>query len=202
MRIPSVADRVVHTALALTIGPVLDAQFEPSSFGYRPGRSVSQAVQAIEAYRDAGYWHVVDADIEDFFDTVDHDRLMAKLTAAFPEERQLTDLISEILAHQAQQTGCAAAKGLAQGSPLSPLMANLYLDALDETLSQGGIKLVRFADDFVLLCKKQSRAEDALNLAAKELAAEGLKLNRDKSRVSDFSKGFTFLGHMLSLIHI
>lgn len=196
LRIPSIADRIVHTAIAQTIGPTLDAQFEPSSFGYRPGRSVGEAVQKIEAYRDAGYWYVVEADIEDFFDTVDHGRLLAKLALALPKEPQIVDLIAEILSHQAVQAGGAAAKGLAQGSPLSPLLANLYLDALDERLERGGVRLVRFADDFILLCKKQAKARDAIEVAAQTLASEGLTLNREKSRVSDFSKGFGFLGHL------
>lgn len=196
LSIPSVVDRVAHTAVALAIGPVLDARFAEASFAYRPGRSVEQAVQAVARYRDAGYRHVAEADIVDFFGNVDHDRLLAKLAEALPEEEALRDLIALILVHQAQEMGRASARGLAQGSPLSPLLANLYLDALDERLERRGVKLVRFADDFILLAKRRARAEDAVEDARAALAEEGLELRADGTRVLDFDRGFECLGHL------
>ncbi len=196
LNIPSVADRVVHTAMALVIGPVLDEQFSDASFAYRPGRSVKQAVQAIARYRDAGYWHVAEADIVEFFDNVDHDRLLAKLAEALPGEEALHDLLALILTHQAQEAGQTSARGVAQGSPLSPLLANLYLDDLDTRLERRGIRLVRFADDFILLAKRRARAEDAVEDARAALADEGLELHTDGTRVLDFDRGFEFLGHL------
>ena len=196
--IPSIADRVVHTGLAQVLGPVLDAQFEEASFAYRPGRSVKQAVQAIERWRNAGFWHVIEADIVGFFDAIRHDLLLTKLEVALKGHRgagEIVDLVALILEHQAQETGIMG-RGVAQGSPLSPLLANLYLDALDQALEGKGVRLVRFADDFVILCKRHKDAEKALQMAAEALGEHGLELHEGGTRILDFDRGFEFLGHM------
>jgi len=198
LMIPSVQDRVVHTALAMTLTPVLDPQFEDASFAYRPGRSVRQAVQAIENWRDQGYWHVIEADIVGFFDAVRHDLLLTKLEAALQGHKgaqAVTALVAYLLEHQAQETGVMG-KGVAQGSPLSPLLANLYLDALDEDIHGRGIRLVRFADDFVVLCKKRKSAEAALVEVRDCLAGHGLDMHPEGTRIIDFDRGFEFLGTM------
>lgn len=196
LTIPSVADRVVHTALAQVLSPVLDAQFEPSSYAYRPGRSVQQAVAEVIRLRDLGYWHVAEADIVGFFDNVLHDKVLGKLDAGLNGQEgaeEVVDLVGLILAHQGVESGVEG-KGLAQGSPLSPLLANLALDAMDERLERRGVRLIRFADDFVMLAKKRDRAEDALEDARSALAEEGLELHAGKSAVRDFDRGFEFLG--------
>lgn len=196
LMIPSVKDRVVHTALAMVLTPVLDPQFEESSFAYRPGRSVKQAVQAIETWRKQGFWHVIEADIIGFFDAVRHDQLIDKLDAALaglPGAQAVVALVAYLLEHQAQETGVMG-KGVAQGSPLSPLLANLYLDALDETIQGRGIRLVRFADDFVVLCKKRKSAEAALLEVRECLAEHGLEMHPGGTRIVDFDRGFEFLG--------
>ena len=198
LRIPSLVDRVVHTGLAMVLTPVLEPQFEEASFAYRPGRSVAQAVRAISRWRDAGYWHVIEADIVGFFDCVLHDALQDKLAVALGGRKgadAILDLVALVLEHQAMESGVQG-RGLAQGSPLSPLLANLYLDALDENIEGRGVRLVRFADDFVVLCKARENAEAALAQVTRILADHGLELHEAGTRVLDFDRGFEFLGHM------
>lgn len=196
--IPSLEDRIVHTSAAMVLNPVLDPQFENSSFAYRPGRSVKQAVQAIDRWRKEGFWHVIEADIVGFFDAIRHDQLLIKLEVALaglPGGDDIVDMIEHWLSHLSQETGVPG-KGVSQGSPMSPLLANLYLDALDEALDQKGLRLVRFADDFVVLAKKRATAEAALAETVEILSSHGLSLHKDGTRVVDFGKGFEFLGHL------
>ena len=190
LTIPSITDRVAQTAVAQTLGPPLDAEFEDASFGYRPGRSVKDAVRRISALQGAGAAWVVDADIEDFFDSVPHDRLLERLGESMTEG-PLTELIALWLEHFGRR-----GRGLAQGSPLSPLLANLYLDRLDEAFAGKGARIVRYADDFVILCRSSERADDALAKARTLLREHGLTLNEDKTRVVSFQRGFRFLGHL------
>lgn len=198
LTIPSVADRVVHTSLAMVLTPVLDPMFEDGSYAYRPGRSVQQAVREIGRLRDAGYWHVIEADIVGFFDAVAHDILLNKLEAAlegWPGGARVVDLIALVLEHQAQETG-RMGRGVAQGSALSPLMANLYLDDLDSRIHGKGVRIIRFADDFVVLCKKRESAEAALQEVEVLMAELGLELHAGGTRVLDFDRGFDFLGQL------
>ena len=196
--IPTVEERIVHTALAQVLSPVLEPQFEEASFAYRPGRSVQQAVAAIGRWQRAGYTHVIEADIVGFFDNVRHEKLLEKLEGALEGRAgagEIIDLVAFILEHQGAQGG-AQGRGLAQGSPLSPLMANLYLDALDEAIEKRGVRLVRFADDFVVLCKRRKDAQAALEEARAVLAEHGLEMHEGGTRIIDFDRGFEFLGHL------
>jgi len=196
--IPSLLDRILHTAIAQVITPILDPTFEDSSFAYRPGRSVDQAVRTIETWRKEGYWHVIEADIVGYFDAIRHDQLLGKLELALKDHvgsDAVVSIVAHWFEHLAQHTGTLG-KGVAQGSPLSPILANLYLDELDEALHGKGVRLVRFADDFVILCKKRKTAEAALEDATKLLADHGLELHRDGTRVIDFDRGFEFLGRL------
>ena len=190
LTIPSVVDRVVQTAVAQALGPPLDAEFEDASFGYRPGRSVKDAVGRIAALRGEGATWIVDADIENFFDSVPHDRLLERLGESMTEG-PLTELIALWLEHTGRE-----GRGLAQGSPLSPLLANLYLDRIDEAFSSKGARMVRYADDFVILCRSEQRADAALARAKALLREQGLVLNEDKTQVVSFERGFRFLGHL------
>lgn len=198
LMIPPVEDRIVHTALALVLGPLLEPLFEEASFAYRPGRSVKQAVAAIGRWQRAGYRHVIEADIVSYFDNVCHDMLLAKLDAALRGRagaREIADLIALILEDQGRQTG-RQGRGIAQGSPLSPLLANLYLDALDEAIEGRGVRLVRFADDFIVLCKRRADAAAALGEVREVLAEHGLEMHEKGTRITDFDRGFEFLGHL------
>lgn len=190
LTIPTVTDRVAQTAAALILTPLLDPEMESSSFGYRPGRSVQQAVARIEALRNAGYAWVIDADIERYFEMVPHDRLMTLLDG-FIDDPLLTDLIALWLEHAGDH-----GRGLPQGSPLSPLLSNLYLDSFDESFAEGGVRLVRFADDFVLLCRSREGAERTLPRVSERLRDRGLRLNAEKTRIVSFEEGFRFLGHL------
>lgn len=190
LAIPCVVDRVAQTATALTLGPVLDPEFNEASFGYRPGRSVEQAVARVRHWRDQGYLWVVDGDIKRYFENVPHDPLLARI-----EERIGEGPLSLLIALWLE-TAAPAGRGLPQGSPLSPLLANLYLDTVDDAIAGKGTRLVRFADDFVLLCRERERAEAALTRIAELLARHGLELNPDKTRIISFEQGFRFLGQL------
>jgi CRISPR-associated protein Cas1 len=173
---------------------VLELAFTDDSYAYRPGRSVLDAVARIRNLREAGYAWVVDGDIERFFDRVPHAPLLAALETHV-DDPALMDLIALWL-EQAGPEGI----GLPQGSPLSPLLSNLYLDDLDDAAQEAafgpGVRLVRYADDFVLLCRTEERARAVLHRVDQVLAHLGLSLNRDKTRVVSFDAGFRFLGHL------
>ena len=188
--IPAVADRVAQAAVALVLTPMLEPEFEDASFAYRPGRSVAQAVARVGALRRQGYTHVVDGDIVRYFERVPHERLLVRLERHV-NDPSLIDLVGLWLEHHSH-----AGLGLPQGSPLSPLLANLYLDDIDEAIEGQGVRLVRFADDFVLLCKGEAVAAGARQRIGKLLAGHGLELHPDKTRIVTFDQGLRFLGHV------
>jgi CRISPR-associated protein Cas1 len=195
LSIPTVRDRVLQTAVALIITPVLEAEFEDCSFAYRKGRSVDQAVRRVIQLRDEGFCWVVDCDIQAFFDEIDRAILMTEVEKLITDPGILnlirmwldTDLVDG-------ENRIKITKGVPQGSPISPLLSNLYLDHLDEVLLDKNLRLVRFADDFLVLCRSQERAEDALDLTEDVLAELRLRINADKTRIVDFNAGFRFLG--------
>lgn len=198
LTIPSVRDRVVHTSIANALTPIFEPHFEDSSFAYRPDRGVVHAVQRIETWRKRGYATVVEADIISYFDHVDQEILQDKikvLVGSLPGAAAVLGLIAGLLKDQGQALGTPG-QGLVQGSPLSPLLANLYLDALDEEIDGDGVKIVRFADDFVILCKSEKKAEKALAHCVQVLAAHNLRLHEDATRIVNFDKGFDFIGYL------
>ena len=188
--IPCVSDRVVQAAAAMVLDPLLDREMEPSSFAYRKGRSVAHAVARVAALRRQGYTHVVDGDIRSYFERIPHERLIGKLERHV-EDAALVDLVWLWL-----ETYSLTGRGVAQGSPISPLLANLYLDDVDERIEASGVRLVRFADDFLVLCRTPNAAAGALETVRGLLAGEGLELNVEKSRLVTFEQGFRFLGHV------
>lgn len=198
LTIPSIRDRVVHTSIARALTPIFEATFEDGSFGYRPNRGVVQAVQRIETWRKRGYDVVIEADIVRYFDNIDHEILRQKVEhviTTLPGAPPLLALMDRVLADQAQALGTPG-QGLAQGSPLSPLLANVYLDALDEEIEDQGVKIVRFADDFVILCKSEKKAEKVLAHCVQVLAEHNLRLHQDGTRIVSFEKGFDFVGYL------
>ena len=198
LMIPSLEDRIIHTALAQTLSPVLEPMFENSSFAYRPGRSVRQAVAAIEKWRNEGYEHVIEADIISYFDAIRHQDLLRSLRTHLPasaDTTKLLEFLTKEFEHQGSHLGFDG-RGLVQGSPLSPLLANLYLDHLDEEFHRKGVRIVRFADDFVILCKRRKSAEAVLEEVEQVLMSLGLELHQEKTRLIDFDKGFEFLGYL------
>ena len=196
LAVPTVRDRVLQTAVAQILIPILDPLFEEESFAYRPGRSVQDAVKAIVVARKEGFDHVVDADIQAFFDNIPHDELMAKLTEVLPDASLLPLINSWLTIPVKTKEGfIRPVCGVPQGSPISPLLSNLYLDAFDEVLGgDASRRLVRYADDFVILAHDINAAEIALEEASLWLVEAGLAINYDKTRITTFEQGFTFLG--------
>lgn len=190
LAIPAVADRVAQTAAAATLGAFLDAGFSGASFAYRPGRSVAQAVQLLRHHARQGHVWLVDGDIRAFFDEIPHALLLERLGARVPDPR-IRALVERWL------TGFSSARrGLPQGSPMSPLLSNLFLDAFDRRVEQWPEgRWVRYADDFILLCRDRATAFRLRLRLQDELALHGLKLNAFKTRVTSFHDGFIFLGH-------
>ena len=188
-----VRDRIVQLALHLVLSPIWDKRFAPCSYAYRPGRSALQAVAAVERARAMGKVWVVDADIESFFDSVPHAPLFALLRDWLPDEQ-----VRQLVQMCVTATAPAQGRGIAQGAPLSPLLANLYLHPFDEALSQGGYSLIRYADDFVILCATRPQAEEALKRAERLLNGLGLRLNASKTRIVHWDEGFTFLGYVFT----
>ncbi len=198
LTIPTIRDRVVHTSIATTLTPILEPVFEDCSFAYRPGRGVVHAVERIERWRRSGYDVVIEADIVSYFDNIDHEILLQKLERYIEPlagGHTLLILISKLLKDQAVALKTPL-KGIVQGSPLSPILANLYLDALDEEIEDQGVKLVRYADDFVILCKSVKKAKKVLQHCVAVLEAHNLRLHDEGTRIVSFDKGFDFVGYL------
>ena len=195
LSIPSVRDRVLQTAVTRVIEPLFEAEFEDCSFAYRKGRSVEQAVNRIQCLQRQGYQWVVDADIQGFFDSIDHTLLMLEVGKLITDTGLLR-LIQQWLSATVMvgDRQFVLHKGVPQGSPIAPLLSNLYLDHLDEALLDNQLCLVRFADDFLILCKSQDRAEQALEITDDLLSQLRLTLNTRKTQIVHFDQGFRFLG--------
>ena len=193
--IPAVRDRVAQAAVLSIIDPILEAQFEQCSFAYRKGRSVRQAVYRIKELRDEGYQWVVDADIDAFFDSIDHDLLLAKVDH-FIADLGLQRLLGLWVRAEVWdgQAVTQLTRGIPLGSVVSPILANLFLDDLDEELLRRGLKLVRYADDFVILSKHRAQAEAALELSDTILELLHLDLDDEKTTIVHFDQGFKYLG--------
>ena len=183
------ADRIVQTAAHQVLTPLLDAGMSPASYGFRPNRSLADALDRVQELRRSGLTWVVDGDIERCFERIRHDRLLERLQESVAD-RRLVRLVAAWRAAWGE-----GERGLPQGAPLSPLLSNLALDPLDRGLAKGSGRLVRFADDFVILCRSRAEAETARRRAAELLNRQGLRMHPQKSRVCSFTDGFAFLGH-------
>ena len=197
--IPAVRDRIVQTALRMVLEPIFERDFAPESFGFRPGRGCQQALDRVEQLLAEGYTHVVDADLKSYFDTIPHEHLLARVRTKIADGRILS-LVTAFLEQgvlEEMKGWSPTESGTPQGSAISPLLANLYLDALDWKLRLGGWELVRYADDFVVLCRTRAQAEEVLALIADWSTAAGLQLHPQKTRLVDMEQpgGFDFLGY-------
>jgi RNA-directed DNA polymerase len=196
--IPTVRDRIVQQALRQVLEPIFEEKFSPRSHGFRPERGCATALAVVDRAVKHGYQWVVDADLQAFFDTVDHTRLIAALNEEIADGSVLR-LVTQILQAGVRLPAAAETEptelGTPQGGPLSPLLANVYLHAFDERMVQAGYGLVRYADDFVIFAKSESEAAAALELARAVLEGElGLLLHPEKTRVVSVAGGFEFLG--------
>lgn len=197
--IPTVKDRIVQTALKVTIEPIFEVQFRPGSYGFRPGRGCKDALREVDRLLKEGFTHVVDADLKSYFDTIPHDRLMARVGETISDGRvlKLIDgfLKQEIMSDMAHWKPTT---GTPQGAVLSPLLANIYLHPLDLSMEQNGRRMVRYADDFVILCRTEDEARATLREVDAWTTANGLTLHPDKTRIVDSrqpGQGFDFLGY-------
>jgi RNA-directed DNA polymerase len=197
--IPTIKDRIVQTALKMTIEPIFEAEFRDGSYGFRPGRGCKDALREVDRLAKEGYVHVADADLKSYFDTIPHDRLMARVAHKISDGRILS-LIESFLRQDImkEMEHWRPTAGTPQGAVMSPLLANIYLDPLDLLMEESGYRMVRYADDFVILCRTRQEAEAALDRVAAWVAQNGLTLHPDKTRIGDCrepGRGFEFLGY-------
>jgi RNA-directed DNA polymerase len=197
--IPTVKDRIVQTAIKLVVEPIFEAMFLPSSYGFRPGRGSKDALREVDRLLGDGHVFVVDADLRSYFDSIPHERLMARVEARISDGR-LLGLLRSYLAQDIFDgvQSWTPTGGTPQGAVISPLLGNLYLHPLDVHLRDRGYQLVRYADDFVVLCRSREEAEAALAEVREWVEANGLSLHPDKTHVGDCrepGQGFEFLGY-------
>ena len=196
--IPTVRDRVVQTALRNVLEPIFEHEFAEHSYGFRPGRGAQDALARVDDLLKAGYTHVVDADLKSYFDTIPHDKLLDLVRRKVSDGRVLS-LIAAFL-QQGVLDGLkewTPVMGSPQGAVISPLLSNIYLDPLDHLMAEQGVEMVRYADDFVILCRSGEDAERALQMVQDWTAKAGLTLHPEKTRVVDARQqgGFDFLGY-------
>jgi len=194
--IPAVRDRVAQEVLRRLLNPIFEAKFHDHSYGFRPGRSCHQAVEKVLEIGQQGYRHVLDADISGFFDNLSHAAIMRELSDVIADGNIL-GLVEKFLKAGVMEGGKVRPThvGTPQGGVISPLLANIALNILDRHLHERGFRFVRYADDFVVLCRSEDTAKEALTLVEHLLADQlGLSLSPEKTKVTRFHEGFTFLG--------
>jgi RNA-directed DNA polymerase len=197
--IPTVRDRVVQTAVRQVLEPIFERDFAAHSYGFRPGRGCKDALQRVDDLLKAGYTYVVDADLKSYFDTIPHDRLMQRIRQKVADSRVLSLL--EAFLKQGVMDGLrewTPEEGSPQGAVISPLLSNIYLDPLDHLMARKGYQMIRYADDFVILCRSREEADRALEEVRRWTAEAGLTLHPTKTRIADALKeheGFDFLGY-------
>lgn len=195
--IPTVRDRTAQAAVRQVIEPIFEHGFAEQSYGFRPGRGCKDALRRVDQLLKQGSVWVVDADLKNYFDTIPHDKLLALLATKISDSRVLTLIerflkaeIVEELQHWSPETGAP------QGAVLSPLLSNIYLDALDHLLAARGYEMVRYADDFVILCRTREAAAAALQLVQSWVHEAQLTLHPEKTRIVDVREtSFDFLGY-------
>lgn len=194
--IPTVVDRLIQQSISQVLSPLYERQFSDNSFGFRPKRSAHQALRRAQSYINSGYKYCVDLDLEKFFDTVNHSKLVEILSRTVKDGRVVSlihkYLTSGVLVGAHYESGV---QGIAQGGPLSPLLSNVMLHELDAELESRGHKFVRYADDCMIFCKSKRsalRVKDSITTFVEKRLF--LKVNLDKTRVG-YVRGMKFLGY-------
>ena len=197
--IPAVRDRVAQEVLRRLLHPIFEPLFHEASFGFRPGRNCHQALEWAMKYHDEGYRVVLDADIVGCFDNLSH-RLIKEAVAAQVADGNILNLVEKFLRAGVMEKGVfkPTTVGTPQGGVASPLLANIVLNYLDWQLHQLGYRFVRYADDFVVLCQTKTQAEEAKTQVTHILAQLGLTLSAEKTRITTYGKGYSFLGFVMS----
>ena len=205
--IPTVRDRVVQATLKLLLEPIFDPHFSPHSYGFRPGRSQHQAVEAAQRIVNSGKPYVVDIDLSKFFDRIHHDRLIARMGEKVTDKRILR-LVGLMLRSGIMINGVVipSQEGAMQGGPLSPLLSNIVLDELDQELERRGLEFCRFADDCNIFVKSQKAAERVMEKVSQFIEKKlKLKVNQEKSQVALSDKvkflGFTVVNGTIAIAH-
>ncbi len=203
--IPTVRDRVVQTALHQVIEPIFEKEFAEHSYGFRPGRGCKDALRRVQHLIHEGYTWVVDADLKAYFDTIDHGLMMERVKERIADGRVI-ELITMFL-KQGVMDGAQLdypQQGTPQGGVISPLLSNIYLNPLDHLMASAGMEMVRYADDFIILCRDEATAARALQLVKQWTEDNGLTLHPEKTHVVDLrvpKSGFDFLGYHFTLNH-
>jgi RNA-directed DNA polymerase len=197
--IPAVKDRIVQTALKLVVEPIFEREFLEMSYGFRPGRGCKEALREVDRLLKEGYTHVVDADLSSYFDTIPHGRMIERVGERVSDGR-LLQLIEAFLQQDVVKglERWTPTGGTPQGAVISPLLANIYLHPLDCHMRERGYRMVRYADDFVVLCRSAEEAQAALTEVKAWVKENGLSLNPDKTHMGDCrepGQGFEFLGY-------
>jgi RNA-directed DNA polymerase len=195
--IPTVRDRVVQAAVRHVLEPIFEKEFAEHSYGFRPGRGCKDALRRVDALLKQGHHYVVDADLKSYFDPIPHDRLLNRLRERIADQR-LLGLIETFLKANIMDglKEWEPEAGAPQGAVLSPLLSNIYLNPLDHHMAAQGFQMIRYADDFVILCRSQAEAEQAWTLVRQWCEAEGLTLHPTKTKIVDVrTEGFDFLGY-------
>lgn len=193
--IPTVKCRIAQEVIRWLINPIFESRFHENSFGFRNGRNCHQAVERLLQYAKQGYRYVVDVDIKGFFDNIPHNLIMESISARISDGNILRS-INKFLTSGVMEEGVISAtiKGTPQGGVISPLLSNIVLNHLDWFLTRQNLKFVRYADDFVILCKTKSEADRALELTQAFLKEMELEDSPEKTKIRHFSEGFDFLG--------
>ena len=200
--IPTVRDRVVQAALRHVLEPIFERDFADHSYGFRPGKGCKDALRRVDELLKAGYTHVVDADLKGYFDSIPHQQLIERVREKVADG-QVLKLVEAFLTQGVMEglSQWTPVSGSPQGAVISPLLSNIYLDPLDHLMGQQGIEMVRYADDFVILCRNAAEAETALDMVRQWTAQAGLTLHPEKTRVANLSptategEAFEFLGY-------
>lgn len=196
--IPTVRDRVAETALRNVLEPIFERDFAEQSYGFRPRRGAKPALRRVDALLRTGYTWVVDADLKSYFDSIPHEPLLERVQEKVSDGRVIKLLTSYL--EQGVMEGLASwtpEAGTPQGAVISPLLSNIYLDPLDHLLAVRGVEMVRYADDFVMLCRTEAEARQALSWVQEWTVVNGLTLHPEKTRIVDatIGGGFDFLGY-------
>ncbi len=198
--IPTVRDRIAQDVIRSLLEPIFEPLFSDFSFGFRPNRNAHQAIETILRYRQLGFRWVLDADIKSFFDNIPHE-LIIDLVAERVADGNILAIIREFLTAGVMEDDffLPTLQGTPQGGVISPLLANIVLDVLDQRLAQAAFRFVRYADDFVVLCPDKTSAEQALAFVSRIVQDDlGLSLSSEKTYVATFRQGFSFLGFHFS----
>ena len=200
--VPTLRDRTVQGALLHVMEPIFERDFAPQSYGFRPGKGCKDALRRVDELLKGGYHWVVDADLKGYFDSIPQEGLMERIQEKIADGRVL-ELVEQMLHAGVMESAKGwqpTEQGTPQGAVISPLLSNIYLDGLDWEMARKGFEMVRYADDFIILCRSQQEAQEALEQVQRWVEENGLQLHPTKTRLvnASLAGGFDFLGYHLN----